>query len=306
MKEFNSISIVCYGEVLWDIFSGKKKPGGAPLNVAYHLSKMGLKSQLISRVGSDHLGKELLQKMQKWELSSSLLQRDRKHPTGTVVAEMDENFEMTYEIVAPVAWDFIQWEQRYEEIARHSDTLVFGSLAMRNTVSYETLKKLLSVSDYRVFDVNLRAPYYESEKVLAALKDTELLKLNQHELDIISHWIGTKSKTEKNKVQRLQDRFSLSGIIVTRGKDGATYYEENNIYNSPVFEVDVVDTVGSGDAFLSAFLATKLSGKDILQSLTTASILGAFVASQKGACPDYSRADWQLFLQGKGLNKILK
>src|SRR5699024_5959914 len=135
---------------------------------------------------------------------------------------------------------------------------------------YETLKKLLSVSEYRVFDVNLRAPYYESKKVLAALNNTELLKLNQHELDIISRWIDIKDKAEKDKVHGLQDRFSLSGIIVTRGKDGATYYEGSHTYNSPVFEVDVADTVGSGDAFLSAFLATRLRGKDVHQSLTTA------------------------------------
>src|SRR5699024_5508543 len=121
----------------------------------------------------------------------------------------------------------------------------------RNNISYETLERLLSASRYRVFDVNIREPYYDVDKIFSAMKKTELLKLNKHELATIIGWIGAaEAGEEKDKVRRLQDRFSIPYVIVTKGADGATYYEENASYESPVYKVEVADTVGSGDAFL--------------------------------------------------------
>lgn len=297
-------SVLCFGEVLWDILPEGMKPGGAPLNVAYHLSRTGVNSSLISRVGKDDLGRQLLAQMKSWNLSASLFQEDERYPTGTVVAEMDEHHEVAYTIVAPVAWDFIHWEQRYAA-ASEADALVFGSLIMRNIVSYETLEGLLSASSYRVFDVNLREPHVEQQKILSALAKTELLKLNQHELGVIGSWIGPEAASESDTVHRLQDRFSIPGIILTRGKDGATYYEGGQVYTSRIYPVKVADTVGSGDAFLAAFLSARFAGKMIDQSLDAAAALGAFVASRQGACPDYTPSEGSLFLEGKGLKAVL-
>ena len=307
MKDNHTPCVLCFGEVLWDIFPEGMKPGGAPLNVAYHLNRLGLDSHIISRVGSDVLGDRMLQQIADWGVSASFCQQDIQFPTGTVETEMDDKCDVTYDIVYPVAWDFIGWEARYQQQAVRADALVFGSLIMRHAVSRETLLKLLPAASYRVFDVNLRQPHYTAEKVLAVLPQTDLLKLNEDELAIISRWLEAAEAPELEAVRLLQERFGIAEILVTRGGKGATYYSGGKSRDSAVYKVKVADTVGSGDAFLAAFLSGRFSGKDFGQEqLDFAAGLGAFVASQNGACPPYDQKDLQRFMaqhqQVSGLN----
>jgi fructokinase len=292
--------------VLWDILPDGMKPGGAPMNAAYHLRRNGIRSDLITRVGTDALGDELLTTLHSWGLPTALCQRDQRLPTGTVVAKMDADHEMNYEIVAPVAWDFIGWEDGYGTAAASADAVVFGSLVMRNAVSRRTLDKLLDAARYRVFDVNLRAPHYTREDIFSALGKTDLLKLNQHELGVITGWTGKEpSADEPGNVSRLLELFPVTGVIVTRGKDGATYYEGDRSYHHPAYRVTVADTVGAGDAFLAAFLAARFRGQDIAGSLEAASVLGAFVAARKGACPEYHLREGEPFLRPEDLTRLL-
>ena len=306
MKQHPPASVLCFGEVLWDILPDGMKPGGAPMNVAYHLHRNGIESDLITKVGADALGDKLLTELASSDLPTARCQRDQSRPTGTVVAKMDADQEMSYEIVAPVAWDFIAWEDGYRAAAAAADAVVFGSLVMRSGVSRRTLEKLLDAARYRVFDVNLRAPHYSREDIFSALGKTELLKLNQHELGVITAWTGKEpSADEAGNVARLREKFPVKGVIVTRGKDGATFYEGSQRYHHPAYRVRVADTVGAGDAFLAAFLAARFRGLDIPACLEAASVLGAFVATRKGACPEYHPREGLAFLTPEDLTAFL-
>lgn len=287
-----SYKITCFGEVLWDVLPGGKMAGGAPLNVAYHLKKLGIDSHIISRVGADEDGTALLGLLDSWKIANHC-QVDSRIRTGVVLASMEPNFEVNYDIVFPAAWDFVEMEENYLELVRRSDAFVFGSLIMRNEISKNTLNELLSGASYRIFDVNLRPPYYAPEQVMAVLRHTDLLKLNKNELDIIGQWAGLTCDDEKGKIKALMQGFAINEVLVTRGKDGATYYMGNESYDCPLYKVEVADTVGSGDAFLAGFLAKKLEGNGakIIEQLDAAALMGAFVASQRGGCPAYEQDD---------------
>ncbi len=296
MRSKKTASVICFGEMLWDVFPKGRKPGGAPLNVAYHLNRLGINSKIISRVGHDELGTKLLELMDEWEIPSAMCQRDKQYPTGKVMPKMDSKYDMTYEILFPVAWDYIQWDERYGSEVKQADALVFGSLVMRNEASRQTLLQLLQLASYRVFDVNLREPFYSADMVLNILGKTELLKLNQYELDVICSWINPEVKKEMDKIDLLRNNYQIEEILLTRGSQGASYYTGGKKYDSAAYEVEVADTVGSGDAFLAAFLAQKLNGGTTVDmQLSSASALGAFVASNDGACPEYNLGDLQRF-----------
>lgn len=287
--------VVCFGEILWDNMPGGRKPGGAPMNVAYHLNQLGIDSTLISKVGSDQNGEDLLKFINEKGLSTEFCQKDPVYNTSTVEVSIGADHEVSYEIVAPVAWDFIMPEDRLENLVSLADALVFGSLAVRNSVSFKTLQTLLEKARYRVFDVNLREPHFTKEVIALLLHQTDLLKLNIHELILISAWFGTTCQSEWERIKVLQELFGIKEIVVTKGVAGATYYIAEAQRNYPAFPVEVNDTVGSGDSFLAAFLSEKLRNKDIHESLNSASALGAYVTTQAGACPEYKRDDLNRF-----------
>jgi fructokinase len=288
--------VVCFGEILWDNMPGGRKPGGAPMNVAYHLNQLGIGSTLISKVGSDQNGEDLLKFINEKGLSTEFCQSDAVYKTSTVEVCIGTDQEVKYEILAPVAWDFIVLEERLEHLVSTADALVFGSLAVRNSVSFKTLQTLLEKASYRVFDVNLREPHFTKEVVALLLHQTDLLKLNIHELILISAWFGGTRQSEWERIKILQEQFGVKEIVVTKGAKGATYYTESTQFNFPSFQVEVNDTVGSGDSFLAAFLAQNLKTRDVQESLISASALGAYVTTQSGACPEYQKYDLNRFI----------
>jgi len=283
--------------MLWDVLGTTWKPGGAPMNVAYHLSRLGVASRMISSVGKDEKGDRLRAIIEKWGLASDTCQTDALHATSEVIARMDPDGEVQYEILFPVAWDFITLEETCLQHVQSSDAFVFGSLAMRHIISEGTLLQLLEAAHYRVFDVNLRKPHFRPSRVLDVLGKTDLLKVNQAELEMISHWIDPGLTGEPESVALLQDRFGIREVIVTKGDRGAAYYTPEYSFEQPAYKVRVADTVGSGDAFLAAFLAGKFEkGVSVNQRLSYAAALGAFVAAREGACPEYDRADIREFM----------
>ncbi|WP_163711418.1 carbohydrate kinase family protein [Mangrovibacterium lignilyticum] len=294
-KKSNVKTIVCYGEVLWDIFPDGSKPGGAPMNVAYHLKKFGIDSRMISRVGADALGKALLDLLEEWKIPTENCQVDEQYRTGFVEAISGDDHEMTYVIHPDVAWDQIKPCNQSGEMVEKSDAFVFGTLVTRSQASRNTLYKLLEKASYKVFDINLRPPFYSKEVIEYLLQQCNLLKLNDSELDLILSWYKNDLPDEATSVRFLQKRFGIGEVIVTKGSCGATYYDSNNTYNFPAFKVDVKDTVGSGDSFLAAFLANKIQNESIDTSMSYATALGAFVASNEGACPSYSIDELEQF-----------
>jgi fructokinase len=289
-------SVVCFGEILWDNLPDGKRPGGAPMNVAYHLHKLGLQSHLISSIGNDEAGKELLAFLNKIGVEASWIQIDNNHATSQVLASINEDNEVTYNIVAPVAWDYINWDEKMAELIKESDAFVFGSLSSRNQASRSTLFKMLDHAQYRVFDVNLRAPHYSPEFVLELLSRADMVKINSAELQMIGEWMNISYSRELECIEAIFNKFEINEILITKGAHGATYYSNTLTYEYPAYSINVADTIGSGDSFLAAFLAMKLAGEPLEVTLDYAVAMGAFITAQSGACPEYSKFDFDRFI----------
>ena len=206
MEIENINEIICFGETLWDVFPDSQKPGGAPLNVAVHLQRFGYTPVLISRIGKDKLGKELLDFMKSQGISADFIQEDNKQPTGVVNVEIAESGDASYDIVFPSAWDFIQ---NPENLNLNEYLLVFGSLASRNSPSKNALLKLLDKAKLALFDVNFRAPHYSRELIEELLEISDIIKLNEDEIVIIGSWLNLKDATTEEICKKLTDQFNL-------------------------------------------------------------------------------------------------
>jgi fructokinase len=280
-------TITCFGEILWDVLPTSKQPGGAPMNVAADLRNFGINAQMISRVGSDDLGRELLDFLQKKGLPLDLVQIGQTHLTGVAKANISDSNEVTYKIVQPVAWDYIHLEPNLVDAVQNSDLFVYGSLAARSPMTYETLQALLAVARRKVFDVNIRAPHYERTTVEELLHQADIAKLNEHELVELSGWYGEETDLQK-AMQTLRERYSLETLCVTLGEKGAALLDTTGFVQQVGFSVEVEDTIGSGDAFLAAFLYKTLQNETPQKTLEFACATGAYVATQRGATPTFT------------------
>ena len=287
MENNNDHKVVCFGEVLWDILPSGAVPGGAPMNVAYHLHKQQKNPALITSIGIDEKGEQLVKIFSDYGICTDFFQVDYEHETGKVFAEPNEHNEVVYEIVKPVAWDYIKWEDDFENLVSNANYFVFGSLASRNNVSKKTLFQLLEYAENKVLDINLRAPHFNRRIVEELLSKADFLKLNLAELELITGWFSKHTSIE-DRVRSITDKFKIQNMVVTMGGDGAVLYYNGNEYVHKGYKVDVVDTVGSGDAFLAGLLARLLDNASPVNALEFASGLGAFIATQKGACPVYN------------------
>lgn len=283
----NASYAVCYGEVLWDILDGKPQLGGAPLNVCYHLSKLGLASTIISQVGYDQAGKNLLSEMENLGVSGKHCSVSSEYPTSTVIVHTKED-KVTYEITANVAWDHITVDPALLPIIAGADVFIYGSLAARNVTTRDTLFTYLAHAKWKVFDINLRANHYSRQLILDLLTKCQTLKVNDEELALLGDWLDGVAAQQEAIIAALFTQFSnIEEIILTSGATGATYYGGGEKITAPGIKVDVVDTVGCGDALLAAFVAQKLAGKSIQECLVHAVNLSAFIATKRGGCPDY-------------------
>lgn len=290
MENLQNHKVVCFGEVLWDILPSGAVPGGAPMNVAYHLHKQNVNPAVITSVGNDEKGKELLGIFSGYGICTDFFQIDDKHETGKVYATQNEKKDMVYDIVKPVAWDFIKWQNNFEDLVSNADYFVFGSLAARSMTSKKTLLQLLKCAKTKVLDINLRQPHFNREIVEELISKADFLKLNHEELELIAGWFS-KYKILNDMANSIQDRFHIKNMVVTRGGDGAILFYNGEEYSHKGYKVKVVDTVGSGDAFLSGLIGKLMANAEPFQALDFASSLGAFIATKKGACPEYNIED---------------
>lgn len=276
--------LLCFGEVLWDLLPTGKIAGGAPMNVAYHANNLGLSTTMVSRVGADALGKELLAFLNSKGVSTQCIQTDPVFPTGTVNVTLSAQGTPSYEIVKPVAWDHIAQKEDLHDMAMEADALVFGSLACRSERSRETLLGLLELATLRVFDVNLRQPFYNRALLEALLLKADIVKLNDEELSILVAWNGIGGE-EAHQMHFLKETFQIEMLVLTKGDKGAACLDATGYHTHPGFPVTVKDTIGSGDAFLAAFLSKLLAGADSPECLAYACALGALVATKQGGTP---------------------
>jgi fructokinase len=283
----NNQQVVCFGEILWDVLPAGTRPGGAPMNVAYNLHRLGLQPALITRIGHDERGQELLQLLGKEQLPVQYVQTDEAFPTGMVYGKPNERHEMQYDIAAPAAWDFIACTDALVRLVAGAGYFVFGSLAARNEASRATLLQLLPHAHTKVCDINLRPPHFSRDRVELLLQHCDVLKMNQEELELIAGWYNRPFKNLQEKALYLKERFSLREVIVTRGGDGALLFAGGQWWNHNGIAVEIADTVGAGDAFLAAYLYKTISGAPPQEALAFAGGLGALVASRSGAWADY-------------------
>lgn len=288
-------TVCCFGEILWDVLPNGPQPGGAPLNVTYHLAKLGVPGALISRVGKDPDGAGLTALMDGWGLRTDLLQKDPSHDTSRVLARISPDNEVKYEILYPVAWDFIELNPAAAATAAAADYFVYGSLAARHAVSGTTLFSLLDRARCKVFDINLRPPFWEKNILEILLSKADILKVNQSEMETILPLFGGGPGTEEEQVEALRRAFDISGVIVTKGAQGASYYTPEGTWHAGGAVVKVCDTVGSGDSFLAAFLASHHRKENPKVILKKATAMGAFVAGKKGGCPEYEMEEYLNF-----------
>ncbi|MCF8335461.1 MAG: carbohydrate kinase [Bacteroidales bacterium] len=281
--------ILCFGEILWDVLPDKKVPGGAPMNVALHLKKLGMNVEFVSRIGKDALGQEFKDYLGSVDFKEYLLQEDGNHPTGTVQVDLSDSNDPKYDIVFPSAWDYIEMTEDLQQIADESEIIVYGSLASRNKVSSRTLQEILDgQGTYNVFDINLREPHYSKERIELLLGKADLVKMNKGELDILTGWFfQSNGMGEEEQVKYLGSKFECPIVCVTKGENGAGLLYEGKYYRHPGFRVQLMDAIGSGDAFLAALLHGILREESPENILTYACATGAYVASKSGANPDY-------------------
>jgi fructokinase len=284
--ENNNGRVCCFGEILWDLLPSGKMPGGAPMNVAIHLKNLGMDVACITRVGNDSLGAELKKFLVSKSCADTWIQTDSNFPTGTVKVNISDRTNVQYEIVHPVAWDFISVTSEALEVSKTAYAFVFGTLACRDQRSRETLFELLENSNaLKIFDVNLRAPHYSKELIESLLRKADIVKMNEEELNIIHDWFEPVDLSIDQKTKYIKSKFSLKKVIVTRGGDGALLLDESGLHSSKVYKVNVKDTIGSGDSFLAGMIKNFYLKNSPEQSLNYACALGALVAQHHGANP---------------------
>ena len=281
-------TVICFGEALWDSLPRGIFPGGAPINVAYHLHRFGMKAHPVTAVGNDFLGDEFVRRFKYWELSSEYVGR-REKPTGAVVVDLNEHGSPTYRFLEDVAWDEIPLPAALHRECETASALVFGTLAQRSEANRQGLKKLRSWSTTarQVFDINLRAPYDDLAIVWETAKGCDLLKLNHEELLKLLDLVVTTDAL-RTGAKLLSERTGCPRVCVTAGSKGAGLWWADQWYWEPAQPVEVKDTVGAGDSFLAALLHGWLVlGLTPDENLKRASRVAEFIASCDGAMPNY-------------------
>jgi fructokinase len=280
-------TVVGLGEALWDILPSDKHLGGAPLNFAYISSLLGEHAVIATRIGDDALGREIQEELAVRKLDISAIQVDHHLPTGTVEVSFKDG-QPEYEICQPAAWDALEWSPKWHEIATKSDAVCFGSLAQRATKSRKTVTEFLKNTRkncLRVFDINLRKPFYSREVIESSMEFTTVLKMNDAELPVVGAMFDLGGSDKAAMMQTLLRKFGLQFVFVTCGERGAMATEGEEIVEHPGFSVQVSDTIGAGDAFTAAAVHCLLARKDLKKTLAVANKWAAWVASRPGGMP---------------------
>lgn len=280
--------MLAVGEVLFDVIEGENKLGGAPFNVAAHLARLGHQSFILSAIGTDQLGDQILTEAADLKVSTELIHRNPHKPTGTVQVQFADG-EPQYDIIENVAWDELQVD--FEKVReRQWEIVVFGSLAQRsshNRLFFEKLFDHLSVR-WPYFDCNLRQNYYDQKLLERSFHWAKICKFNEHELNLSSKLLYGRNLDARDFASRLNRDFEVELVVYTWGKDGSRAWYQEEMYVQSSEKIKVADTIGAGDAFNAGFLHSWISENNVQEALKLGNKLGGFVASHTGAIPRYT------------------
>ncbi len=287
--------ILGLGELLWDLLPEGPRLGGAPANFAVTAGRLGAHSAILSRIGRDDLGRRAVELLDPLPADTEFLQVDPAHETGRVTVALKDG-QPEYTIHEPAAWDFMELTDDWVRLAERADAICFGSLAQRAVESRQTIQTLASQTRagcIRVFDVNLRAPFYSSEVIQESLELAGVVKMNDAEVPVVMKLLGfPETETLREACGRLLQEFpALKLAAVTRGGQGSVLVSREGWHEHPGIAVKVMDTIGAGDAFTAAMTHTLLFGAGLdaagLARLNEAgNRWGSWVASQSGAMPE--------------------
>jgi fructokinase len=276
------------GEVLWDQLPQGNVLGGAPANVAFHAGQLGAESYIISAVGKDKLGDEIISRLKAKGIN--LLISRVANPTGTVKVTLDNHGVPVFEITKDVAWDYIELTNESIKIAKQLDAVCFGSLAQRNIVSYNAINKFLNLvpeNALRIIDINLRQNFYNKQLIIDSLMISNILKINDDELLNVAKLFGWEGR-EESLCRKLLDTYQLKLVSYTCGTRGSYLFtkDEKSFMKTPV--IDVKDTIGAGDSFTASLMVSLLNGKSLRECHALAVEISAFICENEGAMPEYS------------------
>ena len=283
MKE--NIEAVCFGEILYDVFPDRERIGGAPLNVASRLSASGIKTELISRIGADQKGKDILDYLKRNNVGTENIETDATYPTGLVNVSLSGSGSATYEIAYPSAWDKIVVSKSSLDAVKKADVFIFGSLVCRDEISRNTLFELIKSAGYKVFDINLRPPHYQKEVLQHLMKQADFIKFNDDELFEIAALMGSPYNSLEQNLLFISEKTNTQSICVTKGRHGAVLLTDGKLFYNSGYQISVKDTVGAGDSFLASLIAKLLTREKPQVALDYACVVGALVAGSEGANP---------------------
>ncbi len=278
--------VVCFGEVLWDVFPNYRKIGGAPLNVALRMKSIDNDVSIITRIGDDEDGEEIMGKIKDLGVCTKSVQIDKELKTGDVSVVLNHKGSASYNIHFPRAWDAIEVTDCAVKLVKQSDAFIFGSLVARNVTSKDTLHELLKLAKYKVFDVNLREPYYTNEELIYLMNEANFIKFNDDEIFEIAKALGSKIKSLEQNIEFIANTTNTDSICVTKGRHGAILYHDKSFYYNGGYRITVVDTVGAGDSFLASLIDKLIKDVPAQKAINYATAVGALVASSEGANPN--------------------
>jgi fructokinase len=286
--------IISIGELLWDLLPDKTILGGAPANLAFRLNELGEESYLVSRIGSDELGREALRLLRSMGLSTSLIQQDDDLPTGYVNVSFDAFKNPDYIITPGVAYDRIQLTNELKSLAGQCHCISFGTLAQRTEVSGKTISGLIEAAPFAIkfLDINLRKDCYSIESISKSLKYADVLKANHHEAYQINNIFNLHARDIPGICKEISKQFIINTILVTLEETGVFLYDINEgEHYIPGYKIALEDPLGAGDAFSAGFIHSLLSGKTLKEASEAGNLHGASVATKKGATERITREE---------------
>ena len=278
--------IVGLGEILWDVFPDGPRFGGAPANFACHAAALGGTSAMVSAVGPDDLGMKALAALAEKNVDTKHVLRST-FPTGVVNVQLDAVGKASYEFAANTAWDHLEWSQELQGFAGQTTAVCFGTLGQRSELSRKTIQRFVSETPaeaFRIFDINLRPPFYTEEIILESLELANVLKLNDEELPLLAKLCGF-SGSNSELMQQISQRFSLKLVALTCGNEGAILCQGDEVNQCPGVPTTVKDTVGAGDSFTAALALGLLKNQPLDVINRHACQVAAYVCSQPGGTP---------------------
>uniref|UniRef100_UPI004048C22A carbohydrate kinase family protein n=1 Tax=Mariniflexile sp. TaxID=1979402 RepID=UPI004048C22A len=288
--------VVCFGEVLWDVFPTHKKIGGAPLNVANRLKSFNHDVTMISAIGQGENGTKLLNYIKDVGIDPSCIQVHNEYKTGKVKVMLNEKGSASYDIKYPRAWDKIRLTEVNKATVKNADAFVFGSLVARDDSSRSTLFKLIELAKYKIFDLNLRPPYYTKELLIQLMNKADFIKFNDDELYEVSGYLDSKYRSMEQNIRYISEKTKTKHICVTKGHHGAVLLYDDKFYYNSGYLIKVIDTVGAGDSFLGSLISQLLNKVNPQESIDFACAVGAMVAQSEGANPKITPSEIDVFI----------